>query len=254
MSNKNKHILTIKQIYKDASAIYRPEIRGIAHDVYVVETTNGKNICRFTNKHTSAHNVWVSRQLQNIGLIVPDVSVHKLDGQYIETYPFIEGKTFHERLIAGMPEEKRDAVYKQLFDISHKLSQIPYNHKFKTPIHLASKCQTVLFKLLGVKNKKIYHTDLHAKNIILDDKDNVYALLDLDAVYPEFFSLTLIHLMRDAEQYGYDINKIKKFYTPSPQDHLDLEQQIKIYYFLQRMFRFFVNERMYKQLLKIPLK
>ena len=256
MNKNDEHILIINKFNNGDGVIYKPKLCGIEHDIYIAENNNNKTVFRFTNKITAEHNVFVAQQLRNIGLNVPDISVHNVDGQYIETYPFIKGKTFHERLIEGMSPAKQDAVYKQLFEISHQISNIPYDDRFELPLPLVLKSKSLLFQLCGGTDKKIYHTDLHGKNIILDEQDNVRALIDLDAVYPEYFSVALVHLIKDAEKHGYDTDKLKDFSKSvcKEADFVALKKQMKIYSGLRNTFRFFVNDFMYKQLLKIRIK
>ena len=256
MKKQNERISIIQKLDSQKTVVYKPKFCGIAHDVYIAENGIKKTVYRFTTENTAKHNLFISQQLRTIGLTVPDVSIHNIGGQYIETYPFIEGKTFYERLIEGMSPEKQDMVYKQLFDISYQISNIPYDSQFELKLPLVLKSISVLFKLCGIKNKKLYHTDLHAKNVILDEQDNVHALIDLDAVYPEYFSVVLIHLIQDAQKYGYPVERLKDFSksTDNQTDFLSLEKQMKIYLGARNTFRFFVNDFMYKQLLKIRIK
>lgn len=225
--------------------------------VYILlKLTGKKTVYRFSKEITAQHNVFVSQKLQSVGLNVPNVSVCNYNGQCIETYPFIEGKTFHERLVEGLSIEKQNAVYKQLFDISYKISEIPYDNQFELPRPIILKSTDTLFKLLSIKNKRIYHTDLHAQNVILDDQDNVRAIIDLDAVYPEYFSVVLLHLIQDAQKYNYPIDNMKDFYKSFDDETriLDLEKQMKIYSMMRNSFRFVVNDFIYKQLLKIRVE
>ena len=256
MNNQDKHISTIKKLHGENATIYKPKICGIAHSVYVAENNEHKTVYRFSNEITAHHNLFVSQQLQSIGLCVPNVSVCNCDGQCIETYPFIEGKTFHERLVEGLSIEKQDAVYKQLFDISYKISKIPYDYQFELPHPIILKTISLLFRTLGIKQKEIYHTDLHARNIILDKQDNVRAILDLDAVYPEYFSVVLLHLIQDAKGYNYPIDNMKYFSKLIDNKNciFNLETQMKIYSIIRNTFRFFANDFIYKQLLKIRVK
>ena len=257
MKNQDENISIIKRIYPELSAVYEPEFGRRIHKIYIIETGEQKLVCRFENELTAKHNLFVSQQLNSSGIIkVPEISICNCGKTYCEIYPFIPGKTFHERLTEGLSEDAQDSVYQQIFDISYKISQIPYNSQFKTPITVIAKCASNLFNFFNIKNKKIYHTDLHAKNIILNDEDNVFALIDLDAVYPEYFSLVLTRLIRDAKKYEYNVDKLKKFYENEKFETgiLDLEKQMKIYSVFQKTFRFFINDCMYKQLLKISIK
>ena len=93
MFQKDKQILCIKNIFHDIKSITMPAIQGINHTVYIVKTNDKKYICRFSSPETAQHNFNVSKLLLDNGINVPDVSIHKFQDMYCESYAFLEGKT-----------------------------------------------------------------------------------------------------------------------------------------------------------------
>ena len=91
-----------------------PAIQGINHTVYIVKTNDKKYICRFSSPETAQHNFNVSRLLLTNNINVPDVSIHKFQDVYCETYAFLEGKTLHERTLEGISDGKKKKIYAQL--------------------------------------------------------------------------------------------------------------------------------------------
>ena len=42
MNKQEKHFLSIKQIYPNATSVVKPVTKGVCHDIYIVESTNNK--------------------------------------------------------------------------------------------------------------------------------------------------------------------------------------------------------------------
>lgn len=257
MKQQEEQILTIKAIYPNVSNIYKPLTKGFAHEVYIVESDNGKFICRFSHKEISEHNMYISKLLQSHNINVPDVSLYNINGQYCETYPFIEGKTFHERLIEGMPVENQTKVFQELLNISYKIAEIPYDNNVKKqfPEVLFARITKKFFRIINKHRTVLSHTDLTARNVILDNSDNVKAIIDLDSVLPESNIFTLLVLAREADAYGYDVNKLLKLYKNIQHVEYDIDPQIQIKTFmvLRKIYKTIFNEFMRKQLLKIRI-
>ena len=252
MKRQDKHFFYIKKLYPDAISVVKPITVGKVHDVYIAECKNNKYICRFSDKITAEHNLYISKILQKYDIPVPKVSIYDCDDCWCESYPFVEGKTLHERLLEGLSDEKLDVVYNQIWNLSCKISNIPYNKKFDAPVPFISKCSRKAISLINLSQKKLCHADLHAKNVILDESDNVRALIDLDSIAPEYLSVAYFTIMKDAVSYGYDINKLKLFYETL--NIKKLRKQIKIFNFVTRIYRIAFSDRIRKQLLKIRVK
>lgn len=261
MNEQSKIFHNIQKIYPNC-VISEPVNKGSIHDIYIAEypDTDKKFICRLSQKNTALHNLHVSSLLNNHDIKVPEVSVYcfdnEYDDEYYETYPFIKGKTLYERQQEGLSKEKRTNVYKQLFNISYKISQIGFDFNTKPDISLLTKLQTMFFKLFNSGDTLLYHTDLHSQNVILDENDNVSALLDLDAVYPESSAFAFMKMLKNAKQEQCDIKPLIKLcekHCIRPRI-IGIEKQLKFYNVLITMYRHTLKKSISKHLLKTHIK
>ena len=229
MNIKDSRILTIKQIYPDVININKPCIQGNVHDIYIATTYKNKFVCRFSDEQMAKHNCQVSQLLTQHNIPVPRVSIYKCGMEYCETYPFVEGKTLHERLIEGMPSEKVVRAYLQILDLSREISKLPFESVAKTKISVTAKIFAKFFSILNYSNIALCHTDLHAKNV---------------------------NTVANAKSYNYDIqnltdichnNNIKEKFIP-------IETQTKIYSAIKTAVKKVLGDIMVKQLLKIRVK
>lgn len=236
MERKDEHFLKIKTIYPDMINISKPVTLGCIRSVYIVEDPKGKFICRFVDQNAAKHNLKASKTLRAYGIPVPDVQIYAFDGSWCETYPFIPGKTFHERLLEGLPKEKIDDIYQQIFNISYKISEIPYDDSFNVSMPFATKIIHSGLSLFSSEKTVLIHSDLHAKNVILDDNDNVSGILDLDTVSPDKLTVANAITMRDAQQvYGYDIKRFSKLNISG--DFNDLERRVNIWNIFAKFYK-----------------
>jgi len=257
MNIQDEHIFKIKQIYPQSIDISRPVIKGLAHDLYIVNTEqNKKFVCRFSQQTIAEHNLYISHLLNSNGIKVPEISLYKFDQEYCEIYPFINGKTLYQRLSEGISNKKIYSIYNQLFEISYKISQIPYNFNQNIKVPLTAKIAIMFCKLLNSGKIALCHTDLNSKNIILDDQDNIRALLDLDSVYPESLAFAFINALREAHHYGYDIRTLETCYNKTYVNSriFGVNFQAKLYSMLKTFGEMLFSERMLKQILKIKVK
>lgn len=256
MNIKNSHILKIKQIYPDTTDITKPSVPGNVHDIYIATTSKNKFVCRFSDKQMAQHNYHVSNLLAQHNIPAPKVSIYKCGTEYCETYPFINGKTLHERLKEGMSSEKIYNVYSQLFDISSKISKLPFESIAKTKKAISAKLSEKFFTILNYSDIRLSHVDLHAKNIIVDDNDNIKAILDLDAICPERVVVPMINIIANAKSYGYDIKNIMRIYSGNSikPKFISLEAQIRFYSALKTVAKRILGDFMVKQILKIRVR
>lgn len=252
MNTKDDNLLKIKQIYPQLSAIYKPATIGNMHDVYIVEQGSDKFICRFTDSLTAIHNLKVSCSLSAHNIPVPKTEVFAFDGDWCETYPLIVGKTLHERLMEGLKGEKLDNIYQQLINISRKISEVPYDATFNNTAPIISKIARKIFASLNPSDKKLVHADLHAKNIVLDNEDNICAILDLDDICPESSSVADIGIMKGAKSYGYTIQKFKDFGIKC--DTNKIEKQLKVFFALRKAYYAMFSDCFRKRILNIRTK
>ncbi len=250
MKKQDKYFLSIKQIFPDAIAVIKPTISGMIHAVYIAERPKGKYVCRFSKKAVAEHNFKASKILETYDIKAPRISIHNCGEYYCETYPFISGKTLHERLQEGLTGDKLDNVYRQIFDISHKIENIPYNDLEQISAPLLSSVFRKAVSMLNPSEKRLCHTDLHAKNIILDEKDDVFAILDLDSVFFEYASVAHFIIMKDAKMYGYDINKFNGILKDVDINNLS----VKLLSVFAETYIRFLPETLRKQILKVRVK
>ena len=253
MNIKDSHILTIKQIYPDIVNINRPCIQGNVHDIYIATTSKNKFVCRFSDEKTAKHNCFVSQLLTQYNIPVPRVTIYRCGMEYCETYPFIDGKTLHERIIEGMSSEEVVRAYLQILDLSRKISKLPFESVTKTKNSITAKICAKFFSILNYSTIALCHTDLHAKNVILDNNDNIMAILDLDGVYPEYTVVPLINTVANAKSYNYDIQNLAGICYDNniKQKFVSIETQTKIYNAIKTVAKKILGDFMVKQLLKI---
>lgn len=232
MKEQDQIISDIKKIYgtKDVK-VYCPTLVGVHHTIYIAEIDGSKTVFRFSSKDCAFRNLYVSRILKKHGIPVPDISVYKINEKYCEIYTYIEGKTLYERHQEGISEETIKKVYVQLCDICLRMSKIPVTEV--TGLHLHT-CKTDLFfKILNLSPRVIGHSDLNDKNILLDNNDNICAILDLDDINLKTFELFLLHLFDIAQEkgYGYTVENIPDFFPNKPNKYraISLSKQYKIY-------------------------
>lgn len=215
MNKQEKHFIQIKQMYPLATSICKPKITGLVHDIYIVENINGeKFVCRFSDKRTAEHNIYASELLTKHNIKVPQVSLYKFDDIFCETYKLIEGKTLHEKIITGQISVPQIyTAFKQLIDISIKISDIPMTDLNKITLpNRHFDWVSSFFQFFKQMQPVLCHTDLNAKNVVLDENNNVIALLDLDAVTPSHFNTVFSRLCLCAKQYGIFDNKLFEVY------------------------------------------
>ena len=253
MKNIDNSISLIRQFAGLDAKISQPTFGGEHHQIYIVETNNKKNVFRFSSHDYATKNRDISKLLRKHNIPVPDVQICMLGGECLETYPFLEGKTLYQRHQEGISGETTKKVYTQLCDICYRMSQIPAT-EFKDLDLPVCKTDT-FFKLLNNSPRVICHCDLNDKNVLLDNKDDVCAILDLDSICLKTFELSMLLLFTIAQEKGYEYTpeSVKDFFPSIYHEKslLNLGQQYAIY----MKFVKFKNRLLdIKQLLKIPLK
>ncbi|MCQ2574898.1 MAG: phosphotransferase [Alphaproteobacteria bacterium] len=234
----------IKEIVPDFITIERPEIMGKMHNIRIVTSPTQKLVFRFSTKALSNHNLLASKLLKNTNIKTPDVSIYKYGSEYCEVYPFIPGKTLYERIQEGIPQDKLDQVYKDLIRWSYEVFVAQSNKKIdtrlKTPIVQQQTIERTFidkyFRAINKNNKSICHTDLQTKNILLDNEDKLYGILDLDNITIDYLSTSLLRLINDADKNGYNITKFDAFLGEN-QTLLKIKKQIKLYSVIRKIYR-----------------
>lgn len=216
-----------------------PAIQGLNHTVYIVKTNDKKYICRFSSPETAKHNFNVSKLLLDNSINVPDVSIHQFQDMYCETYAFLAGKTLHERILEGVADDQKNKIYEQLYDLLCKIASIQYDSK-KVNSHenIFAKMTDKLFSLANPHDKKVLaYADLNVKNILLDQDDNVCALIDLDSIDERNFSFGFVSMMSCAKSAGYIPKElVKKYLATRQKTRVNIQKQIQLYNFLVYLY------------------
>lgn len=232
MKENYDYISQIKKLYCEDVNISQPLFIGQNHPLYIAETKHSKTVFRFSAPDCAYRNFHLSNLLRKYNIPVPDVQICRFDDNiYCEKYPFIEGKTLYERHNQGISSKTIEKVYSQLCQICYQMSQIPVQEFVALNLPV---CKTdVFFRLLNRSHRVVGHNDLNDKNILLDQDDNVCAIIDLDSISlkPFEFFMILVFEIAQEKEYEYNVASIKDF-CPSiyrEQDFLNLSRQYKIY-------------------------
>lgn len=239
MIERDRQILCIKNLFHDVQSITMPSVAGLVHTTYIVKAADKKYICRFSKNTTAQHNLAVSKLLLANNIKVPDVSVYHFEDMCCETYPFLDGKTLHERMLEGFSDKEKNKIYEQLFDLSCKIASIQYDSvKVNSHENIFAKTADKVFSLANPHEKKVLaYADLNTKNVLLDKDDNVCALIDLDSVNARNFSFGFISMMSCAKSAGFiPKDLIKKYIATRPKTRISIQKQIQIYNFFIRLY------------------
>lgn len=239
-NSENKYITCIKQVCGKDAKISEPLVPGRTHPLYIVETENNKTVFRFSSRECADANARASDLLIKHGVVVPSVKACKINGKYCETYPFVPGTTLQEKLdSAAITKDELRHVFRQLIDLSVKISEIPVQDADSFfPLNARVSMADCFFQTVQPSITNLCHTDLNLRNILVNDKNDVTGLLDLDGVTPAHFNTMFARICLCAHQCGLDMNDFYKMY---PQKQLDasliwlgLDKQIPLYIFLMQ--------------------
>ena len=176
-----------------------PTIHGTNHLVFIVETVDGaKSVFRFCPQVVAHRNQEISRVLTANNISVPRVKVYDSNGCWFEKYEFIPGSTLQERLTPGVSKRELLPIYESMANHIKKMAEIPVC-KFNdvTNKYCSDVAQSNIIKktgsrplgalvkygtmLLNSGSQHICHCDFGPHNIVMNDNNQVSAVLDLDA-------------------------------------------------------------------------
>ena len=242
MQNPDKNILNIKELYHEEVEITQPECAGLVHEIYIATSKQSKTVFRFSSKECAFNNFYTSQILTKYNIPVPQTGVYKIGKKYCEIYPFIEGLTLHEKLSNNLiDQEQLYSILRQLVNLSLKLYKIPLKEfgRFNSMYRHVSMINN-FFQFFQPTLPKLCHTDLTAKNIVIDDNNNVVALLDLDAIMPSHFNIMFGRISFCAKKYGFDETKVYDMYPENVVKNLykmlDTKKQFNLYNNIMQMY------------------
>lgn len=190
----------IKVTFPNSWDIRKPVICGAHSPVFLVDTPDGTQVCKFNDPELIFHNRTAGNLMTQHNIPIPQTAVHAYMDAWFETYPYCPDKTLQEYIDkAKITREQIFEVYKQAIDIQNQISQIPaiefrpqtgkyFSDVFKTAMRwnmrrvMADTYAMVAKHMSEYGESRLLHNDIHAKNILVDDKFNVSRLIDLDAI------------------------------------------------------------------------
>ena len=238
----NKYISCVKHFYDKDVKITKPEVAGKTHPVYIAETDAEKTVFRFSSRDCAVANSSNSALLNDYGVPVPQIHIYRINGEYCEVYPLVNGKTLFEKISnEQITKEQLYRVFQQMVGFSSKIACIP----FKNYNHFCHMNPQVLkahymFQLFQPMPLQLSHTDFNMQNTILDENNNIIALLDLDGVTPAHYNTMFGRICLCAKQAGLDVNKICSWYPQVQREDscvlLGIKPQMKLYCFLMESY------------------
>ncbi len=183
--------------------ITTPNNAGTQNTVYFVKTNTGDFVAKFGCRDMVLKNCIAARLAGRHGISVPDVSTAEYNGQWIETYPMISGKTLFERIRSGMPEPAVRLAFENMLTqfvymgniqmpakqpINNKCFEIhntTYEHtKNSNGAAMAMVLRPIVYMLNRGRahNSGLYHSDMSPKNVIVNEKGHIVSIIDMDSM------------------------------------------------------------------------
>ena len=189
----------IKSIFPGSWNVRVPVVSGAVCPVFLCDTPNGTQVCRFSNRNIVFRNKKISDLLVQNGVPMPDTTVRAYMGAWFETYEYCSAPTLYERMRAGMTDAEIFDVYKRATDIQHQISEIApasFNpgscknmHEIFRETQAMRVCPSLAYTYGAVHRllssggaQHVLHNDLHNKNILVDSENRFVRLIDLDSV------------------------------------------------------------------------
>lgn len=161
--------------------ITEPVHSGASCRVLIARTPRKSVVCKFDSPNVCRHDVYVSKLLRKNNIHVPNVQLRKYGKTIFTTYDFIPNHTLGDFLIAGVPPEFADNVYKGALNTIYKISQIPVRADNMPPYMFATQSAYLFSRMFGTR-VAFYHNDLHPGNILVGDNGQFSGLLDINSI------------------------------------------------------------------------
>ncbi len=219
----------ICNIFPDAHHIRRPDVPGMVSPVFLVDTQQTTRVCKFNEPAVLARNAWVARILNDHDVPAPRTSVHGQDNVWFESYSYCPDKTLYEHITLSNPDVCTFNAFQNILSLEHKISQIdvnefrPSRYRYFYEVHrsnmknlfsssLASFYSTFTYLLSQYGTLRLFHNDLHAKNVLTPNGNNISRILDLDAVALGNENFCLTTLLRQYPGPESDYKHLLNFY------------------------------------------
>lgn len=194
-------IQEVYDIYDNTRYIEYPPICGTLKNVFVVHTLADRFVVKFNHTDLVAKNQKASQILFEHNIPAPLIRTGCIKDAHYETYRLIPGYTLHQAIIRGMSRMQIRQVYKDIVTYFCEMDAIPvdalndvkcanayqvaqYNIRDTNggaKAHFFSQMVRML-NLGHSRNIGVYHFDISPKNVLVSDKGQFIAFLDLDGV------------------------------------------------------------------------
>ena len=236
-SNTQKDIVIA--MYPETTEIYTPVITGAQRNVLIAKTNDGEMVFKFGNKDLVEKNATVSKLYNIRGIHVPLVTAHNINGVSFELYKKVPGQTLYEAIQKGMSKEQIKHVYNDVLTEFAKMSFIHpayVNQHLKRNVHdiaytnISVVNNSTLAKLfMGLvyiinigptENKRIFHSDITPKNIIVSDKGDFLSFVDMDNVCVCNKNYAFSIMAAKYKELGFEVEELIDNYRKISQQNL----------------------------------
>lgn len=176
-----------------------------------------------------ARNAWVARILNDHDIPAPRTSIHGQGNVWFESYSYCPDKTLYEHIALSNSDVCVFTAFQNLLSLEHKMSQIdvnefrPAHYRHFYEMHkanmknlfnpsLATFYSTFTYLLSQYGTLRLFHNDLHAKNVLISNDNNISHILDLDAVALSNENFCLTMLLRHYPGPKSDYKHLLNFY------------------------------------------
>lgn len=175
------YIDAIKANFQNVQSIEEPVHSGQQARVLIARTPKKSVVCKFDHPDICRHDVYVSKLLRKNNIQVPNVQMRKYGKTIFTTYDFIPNHTLEDFLVAGVPPEFVDNVYKGAMNTIYKISQIPVRADNMPSYMFSTKAEYTFSRIFGTR-VAFYHNDLHPGNILVGNDGQFVGLLDINSI------------------------------------------------------------------------
>lgn len=228
-SNESFYHNAIRNVFPDATDIRLPDVCGCVSPVFFCNASNKALVCKFNNPNILMRNALVSQVLNNHDIPAPRTAVHNHGTAWFESYDYCADRTLFEHVNANMSYADTIAAFENMLRLEHKMSMIDVhefnparyryfyevdrsNHRMVYHSSLALFYSSIVYLLGQYGKKRLYHNDMHSKNVLINGRSDISRVLDLDAVALGNETYCLTMLLRHYEGPESDYTHLLNFY------------------------------------------